>query len=53
MKAIENKKLNAKQIIFCQEYILDWNATRAAIVAGYSSHTARSIGAENLTFRHT
>jgi phage terminase small subunit len=41
--------LTEKQKIFCQEYIYDWNATRAAKVAGYSEKTAGSIGHENLT----
>lgn len=29
--------------------MIDWNATRAAIDAGYSEKTAREIGRENLT----
>lgn len=45
----ENKKLTAKQERFCEEYIIDLNATQAAIRAGYSVDTARSIGCENLT----
>jgi phage terminase small subunit len=32
-----------------QEFLVDKCATRAAIAAGYSRKTARSIGAENLT----
>lgn len=42
-------KLTAKQKAFCQEYLVDLNATQAAIRAGYSEDTARSIGCENLT----
>lgn len=42
------KKLTAKQMRFCQEYVIDWNATRAAIAAGYSRKTAARIGSENL-----
>jgi phage terminase small subunit len=42
------KGLTEKQKIFCREYIYDWNATRAAKVAGYSDDTAYSIGSENL-----
>jgi phage terminase small subunit len=42
-------ELTGKQIIFCYEFITDFNATRSAICAGYSKNTARSIGAENLT----
>lgn len=34
---------------FCAEYMVDMNATQAAIRAGYSRATARSIGHENLT----
>lgn len=37
-----------KQKRFCEEYVIDWNATRAAIAAGYSEKTAAQIGAENL-----
>ncbi|MCC0013821.1 MAG: terminase small subunit [Rhodobiaceae bacterium] len=42
-------KLTAKQHRFVQEYLLDLNATQAAIRAGYSAKTARQVGAENLT----
>ena len=42
-------KLTAKQQRFCDEYLVDLNATQAAIRAGYSAKTARSIGQENLT----
>lgn len=42
-------ELTDKQIRFCQEYTIDFNATQAAIRAGYSEDTARSIGSENLT----
>lgn len=38
-----------KQKRFCKEYLIDLNATQAAIRAGYSPDTAGSIGAENLT----
>jgi phage terminase small subunit len=41
-------KLSPKQERFCQEYMIDLNATKAAIRAGYSSKTAYSIGEENL-----
>lgn len=37
-------KLNEKQNRFCREYIIDLNATQAAIRAGYSEKTAYSIG---------
>jgi phage terminase small subunit len=41
--------LTPKQQRFVQEYLIDLNATQAAIRAGYSPKTARSIGDENLT----
>lgn len=37
-----------KQIKFCDEYLIDLNATQAAIRAGYSTKTAGAIGSENL-----
>lgn len=37
-----------KQKRFCDEYLVDFNATQAAIRAGYSKKTAYSIGDENL-----
>lgn len=40
--------LNDKQERFCREYVIDLNATQAAIRAGYSEKTAYSIGIENL-----
>ena len=42
-------KLTEKQKRFCEEYLIDLNATQAAIRAGYKQKTARSIAAENLT----
>lgn len=42
-------KLTAKQQRFCDEYLIDLNATQAAIRAGYSEKTARQIGTENLS----
>lgn len=42
-------KLTIKQKRFVDEYIISGNATDAAIKAGYSKKTAKSIGAENLT----
>jgi len=41
--------LTAKQQLFVKEYLVDLNATQAAIRAGYKEKTARAIGAENLT----
>lgn len=42
-------ELTAKQARFCEEYLIDLNATQAAIRAGYSPDTARSIASEMLT----
>ena len=42
-------KLTQKQQRFVEEYLIDLNATQAAIRAGYSEKTAKEIGAENLT----
>lgn len=42
-------KLTAKQERFCREYIIDLNATQAAIRAGYSKKTANRIASENLS----
>lgn len=41
-------KLTAKQQRFCDEYLIDLNATQAAIRAGYSKKTAGRIGTENV-----
>lgn len=38
-----------KQKRFCEEYMIDLNATQAAIRAGYSPKTAHQTGAENLS----
>jgi phage terminase small subunit len=42
------KKLTVKQRKFCLEYLVDLNATKAAIRAGYSKKSAQVIGCENL-----
>jgi len=42
-------KLTAKQELFCQEYLIDLNATKAAIRAGYSEKAAKQIATENLS----
>lgn len=42
-------KLTPKQSAFVHEYMIDLNATQAAIRAGYSEKTANRIGAENLS----
>lgn len=43
------KGLTPKQEQFCQEYLIDLNATQAAIRAGYRENTAKQIGSENLS----
>lgn len=40
--------MTPKQKKFCAEYLIDLNATQAAIRAGYSAKTAYSMGSENL-----
>lgn len=40
--------MTKKQKLFVEEYLIDLNATQAAIRAGYSPETAGSIGSENL-----
>jgi phage terminase small subunit len=42
-------KLTAKQQAFIREYLVDFNATQAAIRAGYSKKTAQVISTENLS----
>ncbi|ELY3084420.1 terminase small subunit [Klebsiella aerogenes] len=41
--------LTDKQEMFCREYIIDLNATQAAIRAGYSTKTANRTASENLS----
>lgn len=42
-------KLTAKQQRFCDEYLIDLNATQAAIRAGYSVRSARQIADRNMS----
>jgi phage terminase small subunit len=42
------RKLTAKQQRFTEEYLRDFNATQAAIRAGYSARTAGKIGSQLL-----
>jgi len=45
-----NDELTTKQRIFCKAYLSNgFNATQAAITAGYSENCAQEIGSENLT----
>lgn len=45
----EDLPLEPRQQLFVDEYIIDFNATRAAKAAGYSESSAASIASENLT----
>lgn len=45
----ENTAMTPKQEAFIREYLVDLNATQAAIRAGYSKRSAHVIGHENLT----
>lgn len=47
-QVIDNPNLTDKQRLFCLQYVRCFNATKAAIKAGYSTETAYSIGFENL-----
>ena len=40
-------KLTPKQEMFCHEYLIDLNGTKAATRAGYSAKTAQKIATEN------
>lgn len=44
----QKKRLTAKQKLFVLEYLKNFNATQAAINAGYSKKTAAIVGFENL-----
>jgi len=43
------RPLTPKQLRFVEQYLIDLNATQAAIRAGYSPKTARQTAAENLS----
>ena len=46
---MKEKRLTSRQERFVCEYLIDLNATQAAIRAGYSKNSARQIGDENLS----
>ena len=46
LKIILDSNITPKQQRFCMEYLIDVNATQAAIRTGYSRHSARWIGYE-------
>jgi phage terminase small subunit len=45
---VDSSVLNDKQKQFCLEYLVDFNATKSAIRAGYSQRSAYAIGWANL-----
>lgn len=45
-------KLTQKEKIFCHEYIVDWNGSRAARKAGYSENTCAETAYDNLRKPH-
>ena len=47
---MSDKELNARQLRFVEEYLIDNNATQAAIRAGYSPNTAESQGSRLLRY---
>lgn len=46
---LDREDLTPKQALFVENYVIDFNATKAALRAGYSAKTAAAIGNENLT----
>jgi phage terminase small subunit len=48
----KKSSLTDKEQSFCEQYIVDLNATQAAIRAGYSENSAAAIGYENLRKPH-
>ena len=47
-EAPKKRPLTTKQRLFVDEYIIDYNATQAAIRAGYSKKTAHNAGWQNV-----
>lgn len=48
VNVVKKPKLTDKQKVFCSEYLIDYNGTRAALVAGYSKKSATQAATENL-----
>ena len=46
-----SSKMTPKQAIFVAEYLIDGNATRAAVAAGFEARSARVTGAASLFSR--
>lgn len=53
-KDVEKLKepLNEKQLLFCKEYLIDFNGSRAAKAAGYSENSAPQTANEILNYPH-
>ncbi len=49
---VTTKQLTEKQKLFCREYIIDLNASQAAVRAGYSKKCAKEQGYRLLTYAH-
>jgi len=47
-----DKPLNERQKRFVTEYLIDRNASQAALRSGYSPHSAQGIGKQLLSFPH-
>lgn len=45
-------KLTKKERLFCHQFIIDWNGSRAAREAGYSQKTCAEIACQNLIKLH-
>lgn len=45
----DTAELSAKQIAFCEQYVVDWNGSRAARAAGYSERSAKEMASTLLT----
>lgn len=43
--------MNARQLAFCKEYVIDFNTTQAAIRAGYAAKNAHNTGYQLLSYR--
>lgn len=48
-RSVFERDLTNKEKRFVQEYLIDLNATKASIRAGYSKKSAKQIGSENLS----
>jgi phage terminase small subunit len=48
MVGVKEKKLTPKEQLFITRYLVDFNATQAAVDAGYSKKTARQTGCDIL-----